>query len=274
MSYVEFFLLAKKTAIKLPSISTKEQNQFTLSTTLLGLLLWQILSTHVIVRWFTLDPWFSSQKIPKKFLVLGDMDVHHAFPMTIPTSTEWWARWGAKPAIVRLSSQTLGLRCIRSTTWSPSFRNKQTQEGCSSISKPMRVNDGHNESGNISISCTGPGIGQAFHTKKGMTKVAPVKLNCSACGQFIVDAWCQTAGDGWWEVYARAHNCMSFPLLGGDIFGNLSFVPQKRLSHIFTRSDGWSAGFHQPHARVIGKRDKRKKIYFLPEWTKARNGSF
>ena len=158
----------------------------------------------------------------------------------------------------------LDLRCIRSTTWSPSFRNKQTQEGCSSISKPMRVNDGHNE-GNISISCTGPGIGQAFHTKKGMTKVAPVKLNCSACGQFIVDAWCQTAGDGWWEVYARAHNCMFFPLLGGDIFGNLSFVPQKRLSHIFTRSDGLSAGFHQPHARVIGKRDKRKNIYILPE---------
>lgn len=31
-------------------------------------------------------------------------------------------------------------------------------------------------------------IGQAFHTKKGMTKVAPVKLNCSACGQFIVEA--------------------------------------------------------------------------------------
>jgi branched-subunit amino acid transport protein len=34
MSYVEFFLLAKKTAIKLPSISTKEQNQFTLSNNL------------------------------------------------------------------------------------------------------------------------------------------------------------------------------------------------------------------------------------------------
>lgn len=29
-------------------------------------------------------------------------------------------------------------------------------------------------------------IGQAFHAKKGMTK-APAKLNCSACGQFIVE---------------------------------------------------------------------------------------
>lgn len=125
----------------------------------------------------------------------------------------------------------LDLRCIRSTTWSPSFRNKQTQEGCSSISKPMRVNDGHNE-GNISISCTGPGIGQAFHTKKGMTKVAPVKLNCSACGQFIVDAWCQTAGDGWWEVYARAHNCMFSPFLVGISLGTCHLSRRKDF-HIF-----------------------------------------